>query len=156
MNVRVWGRGHWRGTRCYGGSIVAQGGYLRRIGLLTMGPSELPPAKLPTSGPAKLSTPHFCLLHLLFQIHTPDSSRYWISDTYLQRHAQGLEPENIDKEFLRLWFRSVCDPYKDKVGTRKRRAPVSPDASVSQRSPYLFHVTECQVVCVRLLAHCGH
>ena len=25
------------------------------------------------------------------------------------------EPENIDKEFLRLWFRSVCDPYKDEV-----------------------------------------
>ena len=49
------------------------------------------------------------------QIHTPDSSRYWISDTFAERHAQGLEPENIDKEFLRLWFRSVCDPYKDEV-----------------------------------------
>jgi phosphoribosylaminoimidazole-succinocarboxamide synthase len=26
-----------------------------------------------------------------------------------------MEPENIDKEFLRLWFRNNCDPYHDKV-----------------------------------------
>lgn len=29
--------------------------------------------------------------------------------------ALPQEPENIDKEFLRLWFRARCDPYKDKV-----------------------------------------
>jgi hypothetical protein len=50
------------------------------------------------------------------QIHTPDSSRYWLADTYEARHAAGQEPENIDKEFLRLWFRERCDPYKDEVG----------------------------------------
>ena len=38
-------------------------------------------------------------LALIDEVHTPDSSRYWIADTY------GLgEPENYDKEFLRLWF----------------------------------------------------
>lgn len=41
--------------------------------------------------------------------------RYWISETYEARHAEGKEPESIDKEFLRLWFRERCDPYKDKV-----------------------------------------
>lgn len=25
------------------------------------------------------------------------------------------EPENIDKEFLRRWYVSVCDPYNDEV-----------------------------------------
>lgn len=25
------------------------------------------------------------------------------------------EPENIDKEFLRLWFKENCDPYKDET-----------------------------------------
>ncbi|HLB57237.1 MAG TPA: phosphoribosylaminoimidazolesuccinocarboxamide synthase, partial [Gammaproteobacteria bacterium] len=25
------------------------------------------------------------------------------------------EPENIDKEFLRLWFSKNCDPYQDKA-----------------------------------------
>lgn len=38
-------------------------------------------------------------LSLIDEVHTPDSSRYWIADTY------GLgEPANYDKEFLRLWF----------------------------------------------------
>eukprot|EP00884_Botryococcus_braunii_P013198 jgi/Botrbrau1/2187/Bobra.101_2s0020.1 len=52
---------------------------------------------------------------LVDEIHTPDSSRYWIADTYEQRHAAGLEPQNIDKEFIRLWFREHCDPYHDPV-----------------------------------------
>lgn len=50
---------------------------------------------------------------ILDELHTPDSSRYWIKDSYAERVAQGLEPENIDKEFLRLWFREHCDPYQD-------------------------------------------
>jgi len=50
---------------------------------------------------------------LIDEIHTPDSSRYWIADTYKERLAKGEEPENIDKEFLRLWFVDHCDPYHD-------------------------------------------
>lgn len=41
--------------------------------------------------------------------------RYWIKETYEARHAESKEPESIDKEFLRLWFRERCDPYVDKV-----------------------------------------
>lgn len=41
--------------------------------------------------------------------------RYWLADSYEARHAAGQEPQNIDKEFLRLWFRDNCDPYKDEV-----------------------------------------
>lgn len=52
---------------------------------------------------------------LIDEIHTPDSSRYWLADSYEQRIAEGLEPENIDKEFLRLWFVDHCDPYHDEV-----------------------------------------
>ena len=52
---------------------------------------------------------------LVDEIHTPDSSRYWLTDGYEERHAAGLEPDNIDKEFLRLWFKDHCDPYKDAV-----------------------------------------
>ena len=47
------------------------------------------------------------------EIHTPDSSRYWRAETYASRHAAGDEPENLDKEFLRLWVRARCDPYHD-------------------------------------------
>lgn len=50
---------------------------------------------------------------LIDEVHTPDSSRYWLASTYQARIADGKEPDNIDKEFLRLWFRNNCDPYKD-------------------------------------------
>lgn len=43
-------------------------------------------------------------LTLMDEIHTPDSSRFWIADTYKKRFESGLEPENFDKEFLRLWY----------------------------------------------------
>jgi len=52
---------------------------------------------------------------LIDEIHTPDSSRYWIASSYESRMASTQEPENIDKEFLRLWFAKHCDPYKDDV-----------------------------------------
>lgn len=44
-------------------------------------------------------------LILIDEIHTPDSSRFWIKKTYKERFAKGLEPENFDKEFVRLWFK---------------------------------------------------
>jgi len=52
---------------------------------------------------------------LVDEIHTPDSSRYWIAKSYAERFATHQEPENIDKEFLRLWFVKNCDPYQDKI-----------------------------------------
>ncbi len=50
---------------------------------------------------------------LVDEIHTPDSSRYWMAESYERRFAAGEEPESVDKEFLRLWFRDHCDPYGD-------------------------------------------
>lgn len=52
---------------------------------------------------------------LIDEVHTPDSSRYWISHSYEEHFKNGLEPENVDKEFLRLWFKDHCNPYEDKV-----------------------------------------
>ena len=41
---------------------------------------------------------------LIDEVHTPDSSRFWKADTYKQRLAAGAEPENFDKEFVRLAY----------------------------------------------------
>ncbi|HLF79284.1 MAG TPA: phosphoribosylaminoimidazolesuccinocarboxamide synthase [Dehalococcoidia bacterium] len=49
------------------------------------------------------------------EIHTPDSSRFWIAETYQQKFDAGEEPDSLDKEFLRLWIASQCDPYKDPI-----------------------------------------
>lgn len=43
-------------------------------------------------------------LTLIDEIHTPDSSRFWIAKTYKNRIKNGEEPENFDKEFFRLWY----------------------------------------------------
>ncbi|KAF6166070.1 hypothetical protein GIB67_012967, partial [Kingdonia uniflora] len=52
---------------------------------------------------------------LIDEVHTPDSSRYWIAHSYEERIQSGIEPENVDKEFLRLWFKDHCNPYNDEV-----------------------------------------
>ena len=43
-------------------------------------------------------------LLLIDEVHTPDSSRFWLADSYPERLAEGLEPENYDKEFVRLEY----------------------------------------------------
>lgn len=41
---------------------------------------------------------------LIDEVHTPDSSRFWLADSYEAAQRIGEEPENFDKEILRLWF----------------------------------------------------
>jgi phosphoribosylaminoimidazole-succinocarboxamide synthase len=41
---------------------------------------------------------------LIDEMHTPDSSRFWLAESYPTRHAAGEEPENFDKEFIRLYY----------------------------------------------------
>tara|TARA_Y100000310_G_C20469926_1_gene709473 strand:- start:272 stop:877 length:606 start_codon:yes stop_codon:yes gene_type:complete len=49
------------------------------------------------------------------EVHTPDSSRYWVKDSYQERFAGGQEPESLDKEFFRLWLREQGFEYGDKA-----------------------------------------
>jgi len=52
-------------------------------------------------------------LLLADEVHTPDSSRYWIADSYDRRLAAGEPPDTLDKDFLRRWVTARCDPYRD-------------------------------------------
>lgn len=51
------------------------------------------------------------------EVHTPDSSRYWIAETYEERFAAGQEPESLDKEFFRLWLREQGFEYGQPLPT---------------------------------------
>jgi len=73
---------------------------------------------------------------LIDEVFTPDSSRYWLAASYAARLAEGREPENIDKEFLRLWFRDHCDPYKDAV------LPAAPPDLVAELSKRYIQLYE--------------
>ena len=46
-------------------------------------------------------------LLLIDEVHTPDSSRYWVAASYAERMAAGEEPESLDKEVVRRAFIEV-------------------------------------------------
>lgn len=75
-------------------------------------------------------------LTLIDEVHTPDSSRYWQADSYQARIDAGEEPENFDKEFLRLWFKENCDPYNDK------KLPEAPKDMVAELSRRYIQIYE--------------
>ena len=43
-------------------------------------------------------------LVLADEIHTADSSRYWLAESYQQRFEAEQDPEMLDKEFVRRWL----------------------------------------------------
>ena len=53
---------------------------------------------------------------LIDELHTCDSSRYWFKDGY----QPGVEPRKLDKDAIRDWVSSQCDPYNDEI-------PIVPD-----------------------------
>ena len=52
---------------------------------------------------------------LIDELHTCDSSRYWIKETYMDRYYNGIDPEKLDKDCMRDWINSQCDPYNDMI-----------------------------------------
>jgi phosphoribosylaminoimidazole-succinocarboxamide synthase len=75
-------------------------------------------------------------LMLIDEIHTPDSSRYWKAESYQERIDKGEEPEYFDKEFLRIWFKDNCDPYKDAT------LPEAPEELVAELSRRYIEIYE--------------
>jgi phosphoribosylaminoimidazole-succinocarboxamide synthase len=68
---------------------------------------------------------------LIDEVHTPDSSRFWLAETYAQRLAGGQEPDNFDKEFIRLYYaargyRGEGEPF-----------PLPPDLAVQAAARYI-------------------
>ena len=47
-------------------------------------------------------------LIVIDEIHTPDSSRYWIKDEYENRFRNEQDQKMLDKENIRQWLPPVC------------------------------------------------
>jgi phosphoribosylaminoimidazole-succinocarboxamide synthase len=75
-------------------------------------------------------------LVLIDEVHTPDSSRFWQLGSYGERFNRGEDPEYFDKEFLRMWFKDHCDPYKDES------LPEAPAELVSELSRRYIQIYE--------------
>lgn len=41
------------------------------------------------------------------EIHTPDSSRFWMAESYEERFASGMDPEPLDKDFVRRYYTAL-------------------------------------------------
>lgn len=54
-------------------------------------------------------------IHIADEIHTPDSSRYWIASGYEAAFEAGKRPPSFDKDVIRAWVAERCDPYKDPI-----------------------------------------
>jgi len=68
---------------------------------------------------------------LMDEVNTPDSSRYWLSETYNERFEAGQPPQKLDKDYVRTWlveqgFRGDGDP-----------PPLTDDVKVEATSRYL-------------------
>ena len=61
---------------------------------------------------------------LIDELHTCDSSRYWLKESYLELILKGEEPERFDKDIVREWIRERCNPYEEEL-------PEIPDRLIS-------------------------
>lgn len=75
-------------------------------------------------------------IYLIDEIHTPDSSRYFIADEYEERFSKGEQQKQLSKEFVREWL--MENGFQGQHG---QQVPTMTDAfvqSVSERYIELF------------------
>lgn len=72
---------------------------------------------------------------LIDEIHTQDSSRYWRADSYQASLDAGNEPDNYDKEYLRIWFKERFDPYAE---NESPEVPVEVIEELKNRYIYVY------------------
>ena len=73
---------------------------------------------------------------LIDEIHTPDSSRYFYADGYLELQYNGKEQKQLSKEFVRRWL--IENGFQGKEGQQIPEMTEEYIASVSERYIELF------------------
>ncbi len=64
---------------------------------------------------------------MIDEVHTPDSSRYYILDGYAERQERGEKQKQLSKEFVREWL--MENGFQGKEG---QRMPEMPDEFVQK------------------------
>jgi phosphoribosylaminoimidazole-succinocarboxamide synthase len=84
-------------------------------------------------------------IYLIDEIHTPDSSRYFYSDTYQELFEKGMPQRQLSKEFVREWLME-----NDFQGRSGQKVPEMTDeivSSISNRYIELYeHITGSEFV----------
>ncbi|MDR3188371.1 MAG: phosphoribosylaminoimidazolesuccinocarboxamide synthase [Prevotellaceae bacterium] len=75
-------------------------------------------------------------IFLIDEIHTPDSSRYFYADGYLERFEKGEPQRQLSKEFVREWL--MENGFQGKAGQRVPEMTDEIVDSISRRYVELF------------------
>jgi phosphoribosylaminoimidazole-succinocarboxamide synthase len=77
-------------------------------------------------------------LILIDEVHTPDSSRYYLGEGYAERQMRGEPQKQLSKEFVREWL--MANGFQGKEGQAMPAMPSSFVAEVSRRYIELFEL----------------
>jgi phosphoribosylaminoimidazole-succinocarboxamide synthase len=76
-------------------------------------------------------------LLLIDEIHTQDSSRFWILDTYEENFQKDMDPEILDKEIFRGWLMETYPKIFPNIRPDQDIPPISPDIKIELAKRYM-------------------
>jgi phosphoribosylaminoimidazole-succinocarboxamide synthase len=79
---------------------------------------------------------HKGTIYLIDEVHTPDSSRYFYQDGYLERQQKGEAQKQLSKEFVRQWL--IENGFQGKEGQRVPEMTDKIVQSISERYQELY------------------
>ncbi len=75
-------------------------------------------------------------LMVIDEIHTQDSSRFWILDTYEEKFNAGEEPEILDKEIFRGWLMKTYPDVFPNIKLEDEIPPIKDDIKIELAKRY--------------------
>ena len=76
-------------------------------------------------------------LLVIDEIHTQDSSRFWISDSYRLKFEEGEEPEILDKEIFRGWLMNTYPEIFPNIKPNQTIPPISNEIKIELAKRYM-------------------
>ena len=76
-------------------------------------------------------------LLVIDEIHTQDSSRFWILDTYNEKFELGENPEILDKEIFRGWLMETYPEIFPNIKPDEVIPPISEDIKIELAKRYM-------------------
>ena len=76
-------------------------------------------------------------LMVIDEIHTQDSSRFWILDTYNERFEKGVNPDILDKEIFRGWLMETYPKIFPDIKPDEDIPPISEDIKIELAKRYM-------------------
>jgi phosphoribosylaminoimidazole-succinocarboxamide synthase len=76
-------------------------------------------------------------LMVIDEIHTQDSSRFWILDSYKELFEQGKEPDILDKEIFRGWLMNTYPEIFPDIKPDEEIPPIANDIKIELAKRYM-------------------